>query len=534
MVKENNNLDVENNESKEVEKSEFEKLYQESIMVFSEGEIVKGKIVNLTPKEVIVDIGYKSEGAISLSEFSDPDALKIGDEVEVYLESKEDDSGMVVLSKQKAERAVGWDMVISRYGEGDIVDGKVTKKVKGGFMVDIGVEAFLPASQAALKSFGNLNQMVGQAFPFKIIKINKPRKNIVVSRKDAMQQQKDEDKKKIFETLQKGALVSGIIRNITDFGAFVELSSGIIGLLHITDMSWGRVSHPSEVLAIGDTIEVVVLDFDANTMKISLGLKQKTANPWETVDTKYPAGSKVKGTVVNLMPYGAFVELEKGVEGLLHISEISWTKKYNHPNELLAIGDRIEASVIDADKANRKISLGLKQLESNPWIEVEAKYPVGTKIKGKIRNLTDYGAFVELEDGIDGLIHVSDISWTKRIGHPKDVFKKGEKTEAVVLAVDASNRKISLGIKQLTPDPWDDIAEKHAPDSQMAGKVTKVANFGLFVEIDKDLEGLAHISEIPMAEGEKLEEKYKVGDDIKVKVVKVDSIQHKIALSLKM
>ena len=533
MTKEKNRVDVENTESKEVEKSEFERLYQESIATFNEGEIVKGKIVDITSKEVIVDIGYKSEGAISMSVFSDPDALKIGDEIEVYLESKEDESGMVVLSKQKAERAVGWDMVISRYGEGDIVDGKISKKVKGGFMVDIGVEAFLPASQAALKSFGNLNQMVGQVFPFKIIKINKPRKNIVVSRKDAMQQQKDEDKKKIFETLQKGVLVSGIVRNITDFGAFVELSSGIIGLLHITDMSWGRVSHPSEVLAIGDTIEVMVLDFDANAMKISLGLKQKTANPWETVDAKYPAGSKVKGTVVNLMPYGAFVELEKGVEGLLHISELSWTKKYNHPNELLAIGDRIEASVLDLDKANRKISLGLKQLESNPWVDVEAKYPVGTRVKGKIRNLTDYGAFVELEDGIDGLIHVSDISWTKRVGHPKDVFKKGEKIEAVVLAVDATNRKISLGVKQTMPDPWDEIATRYAPDSKRNGKVTKVANFGLFVEIDKDLEGLAHISEIPLAEGEKLEDRFKVGDEVGVRVVKVDSIQHKIALSLK-
>ncbi len=533
MGRENNGIDVEKNDTGEVKESEFEKLYKESITVFKEGEIVRGHIVGITPKEVIVDIGYKSEGAISLLEFQDPDALKVGDEVDVYLESKEDENGMVVLSKQKAERAVGWDMVITRYGEGDIVEGRVTKKVKGGFMVDIGVEAFLPASQAALKTFGNLNQMVGQAFPFKIIKINKPRKNIVVSRKDAMQQQRDEDKKKIFETLQKGAIISGIVRNITDFGAFVELSAGIIGLLHITDMSWGRVSHPSEVLAIGDTIEVVVLDFDPNSMKVSLGLKQKTPNPWETVDTKYPVGTKIKGTVVNLMPYGAFVELEKGVEGLLHISELSWTKKYNHPNELLAIGDRIEASVLDLDKANRKISLGLKQLESNPWVEVEAKYSVSTKVKGKIRNLTDYGAFVELEDGIDGLIHVSDISWTKRIGHPKDVFKKGEKIEAVVLAVDATNRKISLGIKQLSQDPWDDIAAKFAPETQLSGKVTKVANFGLFIEIDKDLEGLAHISETPLAEGEKLEEKYKVGDEVKVKVLKVDSIQRKIALSLK-
>ncbi|MCM8761305.1 MAG: S1 RNA-binding domain-containing protein, partial [Candidatus Omnitrophica bacterium] len=308
---------------------------------------------------------------------------------------------------------------------------------------------------------------------------------------------------------------------------------GIIGLLNITDMSWGRISHPSEVLAIGDKIEVVVLDFDANTSRISLGLKQKKQNPWESVETKYPVGSKVKGTVVNLVPYGAFVELEKGVEGLLHISELSWTKKYTNPNELLAIGDRIEVQVLDTDKQNKKISLGLKQLESNPWLEVEKKYSVGQKVKGKVRNLTDYGAFVELEDGIDGLVHVSDISWTKRIGHPKDVFKKGEKIEAVVLAVDAANRRISLGIKQLTADPWDDIAAKFPPETLVQGRVTKVANFGLFIEIDKDLEGLAHISEIPLGEGESLETKFKVGDELKARVIKVDSLQHKIALSLK-
>jgi len=534
MVEENDVLkDTEKPESKGEEKEDFAKLYHDSIMKFEEGEIVKGKVVSITKKDVIVDIGYKSEGAISISEFQDPEAIKVGDEMEVYLESKEDDNGMLVLSKQKAERAVGWEMVIGRYGEGDAVEGRVTKKVKGGFMVDIGVEAFLPASLAAVRNFGNLNQMLGQVFPFKIVKINKPRKNIVVSRKDAVQQQKEEDKKKILESLQKGALVKGIVRNITDFGAFVDVGGGVIGLLHISDMSWGRVSHPSEVLAIGDNIEVFILDFDTTSMKVSLGLKQKTQDPWETVDSKYAVGSKVKGNVVNLMPYGAFVELEKGVEGLLHISELSWTKKYNHPNEMLAIGDRIEALVLDIDKQNKKISLGLKQLESNPWLEVETKYPVGTKVKGKIRNLTDYGAFVELEDGIDGLVHVSDISWTKRIAHPKDVFKKGEKLEAVVLSVDAANRRISLGIKQLMPDPWDDIASKYIQDTVLDGKVVKATSFGLFIEIEKDLEGLAHISEIPLAEGEKLEEKFKVGDEIKVKVLKVDSIQHKIALSIK-
>jgi small subunit ribosomal protein S1 len=328
-------------------------------------------------------------------------------------------------------------------------------------------------------------------------------------------------------------MVSGIVRNITDFGAFIDLGGGIIGLLHITDMSWGRVSHPSEVLAIGDNIEVMVLDFAPETGRVSLGLKQKTPNPWEAVDAKYPIGSRVKGSVVNLVPYGAFVELEKGIEGLLHISELSWTKKHANPNEVLAIGDRIEVQVLELDKSNRKISLGMKQLESNPWIGSDTKYPVGTKVKGKIRNLTDYGAFLELEDGIDGLIHVSDISWTKRVGHPKDVFKKGDKVEAVVLAVDPTNRRISLGVKQMLVDPWDEIASKYPSDTVLDGKVTKVANFGLFVEIDKDLEGLAHISEIPMAEGEKLEDKYKVADAFRVKVLKVDSIQHKIALSLK-
>ena len=533
MVEEKNDVKEAEKDEQEGGSDDFAKLYQESILNIKEGQIVKGKIIAITPKDVLVDIGYKSEGSILLSEFSDPEAIKVGDEIDVYLESKEDDAGMVVLSKQKAERAVGWEMVISRYNEGDIVEGKVSKKVKGGFMVNVGVEAFLPASLASLKGFGNLNQLIGQTFPFKIVKINKARKNIVVSRKDALQQQKEGDKKKVLEGLEKGAIIGGVVRNITDFGAFVDLGAGIIGLLHITDMSWGRVSHPSEVLAIGDKIEVMVLDFDKENSRVSLGLKQKTQNPWEAVDTKYPVGSKIKGTVVNLVPYGAFVELEKGVEGLLHISELSWTKKYANPNELLAIGDRIEVQVLEVDKDNKKISLGVKQLEANPWLEVETKYPVGTKVKGKVRNLTDYGAFVELEDGIDGLVHVSDISWTKRVSHPKDVFKKGEKIEAVVLAVDANNRRISLGIKQLTPDPWDDIAAKYAQDAVLSGKTTKVANFGLFVEIEQDLEGLVHISEIPLAEGEKLEEKFKVGDEVKVKVLKVDSIQHKIALSLK-
>ncbi len=515
------------------EVTEFSRLYEESISEVKEGQIVKGKIVEVRDKDVIVDIGYKSEGIVPKTEFQNPEAINLGDEINVLLESKEDENGMVVISKEKAERAVGWDMVIARYVEGDILDGRVTRKVKGGFMVDIGVEAFLPASLAASRNIGGLNQMVGQVLPFKIVKINKPRRNIVVSHKDALQKQREEDKKKVMDGLQKGAVITGAVRNITDFGAFVDIGGGINGLLHITDMSWGRVSHPSEMLAIGDTIDVMILDFDKENMRISLGLKQNTPNPWDNIETKYSVGTKVTGLVANLVPYGAFVELEKGVEGLVHISEMSWTKKYNHPNEMLAIGDKIEAMVLAIDKASQKISLGLKQLESNPWIGVEAKYIVGSKVKGKIRNLTNYGAFVELEDGIDGLLHISDISWTKRIGHPKDVFKKGEKIEACVLSVDGANHRISLGLKQMLPDPWDEIASRIASGTVMTGKVTKITNFGLFVEIETDLEGLAHISEIGVDSPEKMEEKFKAGDEIKVKVLKVDSIQRKIALSTK-
>lgn len=531
---ENEELEVgSDSEEGEKEVSEFARLYEASVAEVREGQIVKGTIVRITDKDVLIDIGYKSEGLVSIGEFQNKDTIKIGDEVNVLLESKEDENGTIVISKEKAERAVGWEMVISRYVEGDILDGRVTRKVKGGFMVDIGVEGFLPASLASFRNIGGPNQMVGQVLPFKIVKINKARRNIVVSHKDALQQQREEDKKKLLESLQKGMLINGFVRNITDFGVFVDLGGGVIGLLHITDMSWGRVSHPSEMVAIGDKIDVMVLDFDKENMRISLGLKQNTPNPWETIDIKYSVGSRLKGTVVNLVPYGAFVELEKGIEGLVHISEMSWTKKYAHPNEVLAIGDKVEAMILSIDKANQKISLGLKQLEANPWLEVETKYPVGTKVKGKIRNLTDYGVFVELEDGIDGLLHISDISWTKRIGHPKDVSKKGEKIDAVVLAVDGTNHRISLGVKQLTADPWDEIAARIASGTVIDGKVTKITNFGLFVEIEPDLEGLAHISELALGPSEKLEEKFKPGDDLKVKVLKVDSIQRKIALSAK-
>jgi len=514
-------------------KEELAELYEKSLASLKEGQIVKGRIVAITRKDVFVDIGYKSEGVVSLNEFRDAKSLKVGDEVTVLLEAKENDDGMVVLSKHKAERVEGWERISSGCNEGDNIEGTVIKKVKGGFMVNIGLDAFLPASLAAPRDFGGPNGLVGQKMTFKIVKINRPRKNVVLSRKDFLMEIREESKKKTISSLEKGSNIKGVVKNITAFGAFIDIGGGVIGLLHITDMSWGRISHPSEVVSIGQEIDVIVLDFDQNTMKISLGLKQKTANPWDKVDAQYPIGSKVKGKVVNLMPYGAFVELEKGVEGLVHISELSWSKKYNHPSELLKLGQDLEAIVLDADKQNRKISLGVKQLEKDPWTGIEGRYEVGQKIKGKVISLTDYGAFVELEKGVDGLVHVSDISWTKKITHPRDVLKKEEDIETIILSVDEKNRRIALGIKQLEPDPWDDISAKFAPGTSTKGKVTKITNFGVFVEIDKDLEGLLHISESAIGANEKLETKFNVGDEIEVKVLRVDGVQKKIALSRK-
>ena len=520
------------NETKERKTKEKEaSFYEKSMVHFEEGQIVKGKIVALTPKEVIIDIGYKSEGIVLKAEFRSPAELKVGDEVDVLLESKENEEGRIVLSKEKVERARGWDRIVNECAEGDVIEGKIVKSIKGGFIVDVGVEAFLPASQAVLKELSGPE--AGKSFEFKILKVNKLRKNVVVSRKGALFHQKEKEKKKVISALEKGQLIKGLVKNITDFGAFIDIGGGIIGLLHIADMSWGRINHPSEVVAIGDEIEVMILDFNKDDMKISLGIRQKTKDPWEDIETKHPVGNKVTGKVVSIAPYGAFIELEKGIEGLAHISEFSWTKKFSSPNELLAVGDRVEIMVLDIDKAGRKISLGIKQLEQDPWEGVEDRFTVGQKVKGKIRHITDYGAFIELEEGIDGLVHVSDLSWTKKIAHPKDVLKKGDKTEAVILSVDGINRRIALGIKQILPDPWDDIQAKYISGTVVKGKIVKITNFGMFIELEKDLEGLLHISETDLAEGEKMEEKYKVEDEIEVKILRVDGVQKKIALSMK-
>ncbi len=536
-VNKEENVNQEENVSQEenVDQEEFlsmKELYEKTFVVISQGQIVKGKIVDVRQKEVVVDIGYKSEGLIPIEEFSSEKPPEVGQEIEVFLERKEDENGMAVLSKEKAEKAQGWERIIALSKEGDMIKGRIARKVKGGFMVNIGVEAFLPASLSGTRNPLEANQLLNQELEFKIVKINKPRKNVVVSRRDAMQQRREEGKHKLLTGLEKGQIAEGVVKNITDFGAFIDLG-GLDGLLHITDMSWGRISHPSEVVAIGDKIEVMILDVDRESTKVSLGLKQKTPNPWLDIDIKYPIGTKIKGKVVNLMPYGAFVELEKGVEGLVHISELSWSKRYNHPSELLAIGDVVEVIVLSVDKESQKIALGIKQLEADPWDRVEELFKTGDKVKGKVRNLTDYGAFIELHEGIDGLVHVSDMSWTKRIAHPRDILKKGQKVETVILGIDKDARKISLGLKQTMPDPWEKITESYEPGSIIEGKITNITNFGVFVELETDLEGLAHVSEVEIPPDKKIEEIYKSGDTVKVKVLKVEASHRRIALSLK-
>ncbi len=523
---------AEESKSKDEKEIDLSRVYEESLKDIKEGQIIKGKIIAISKKDVLIDVGYKSEGLISLNEFPNPKGLKVGDEIEVFLEQKENDEGMLVISKEKADKTQSWEKIINISKEGDVIEGRVIKKVKGGLTVDVGIEAFLPASQAFLRAPFNLDTLLGQTIKVRILKINKARKNIVVSRKEALQFEKEHAKLKILDELQKGELRKGTVKNITDFGAFIDLG-GVDGLLHITDMSWSRISHPSEMLAIGDSVEVVILDFDKENMKISLGLKQKTPSPWQNVDQKYPVGSKVKGKVVNILPYGVFVELEKGLEGLIHVSEISWSKKITNPQDMFAIGDVIEAAVIGIDSANQKFSLGIRQLEANPWVEAKTKYTVGSVVKGKIRNITDYGAFVEMEEGIDGLIHVSDMSWTKRVSNPSEILKKGQKIEAVVLNIDPENRKLSLGLKQLTPDPWPEITKKYPAGTPIEGRIVKITSFGLFVEFDENLEGLLHISELDTEPSISLDKRYKAGDQIKAMVLKIDEEQRKIALTTK-
>ncbi|MFW6107510.1 MAG: 30S ribosomal protein S1 [bacterium] len=509
-------------------------LYEHSIRNYEVGTIVEGKVINKHGDDVLIDIGYKSEGTVFADEFPHNGRdLKPGDKVEVLLEAVEDESGMVVLSKKKADRIRGWERVIAENQEGDVVRGTAIRKIKGGLLVDIGVPVFLPASQISIRRTGDIAEYIGQELECKIIKIDKDRRNIVVSRRKLIEERREEQKKKLLAEIKIGELRKGVVKNITDFGAFIDLG-GIDGLLHITDMSWGRISHPSEMLKIDEEVEVMILNVDREKEKISLGLKQKTPSPWVGIEQKYPVGSRVRGQVVNIMSYGAFVKLEDGVEGLVHISEMSWTRRINHPSELVAIGDTVEVVVLGIDLEKEEISLGMKQCEANPWDMVEEKYPPGTVIKGRVRNLANYGAFVEIEAGIDGLLHISDMSWTKKVSHPSEMLKKGDKIECVVLSVNPDKKRVALGLKQLTPDPWQEqIPGRYNVGDVVRGKVTKLTSFGVFVELEADLEGLLHISELADRKVETPEEVCQVGEELDVRIIRVDSRERKIGLSLR-
>ncbi len=507
-------------------------IYDMTFRSFQEGEIVSGVIVAVSVKEALVDFGYKSEGILKLEEFADPSVVQVGMKIDVLLEAQEDDEGMVIVSKRKADRVKCWNELLSNMKEGDVVEGRIFKKVRGGFMVDIGMEAFLPASLVALKPTKNLDQFLGQTCRLKIVKINSKRKNVVLSRKDFLETEKAEARTKMLGTIQVGQVVKGRVKNITDFGAFIDLG-GVDGLLHITDMSWGRIAHPSEVVSLNQDLELSIIGFDPDSHKISLGLKQRQPSPWDNVGRNYPVNTRIRGKVVNILPYGAFVEIEKGIEGLVHISELSWTKRVAHPSEMLKIGDEVECIVLSCDKDSKKIALGIKQIESNPWNDVEQKYHAGDVVEGKVRNLTDYGAFVELEPGIGGLVHVSDMSWFKKINNPGDFLKKGDSCKVKVLSIDAKERKISLGIKQLFDDPWQELPSDLSVGAIVNGKVTKVVNFGLFVELPGGFEGLVHVSKVgDSQQGKALEEAFKIGQDLEVSILKIDEESRKIALSL--
>jgi small subunit ribosomal protein S1 len=505
---------------------------KQSVMRFAVGEIVKGTIIEVRPKEVLVDIGYKSEGVIPTNEFVDANALKVGDVIDVLIEKLENKEGTVELSHEKAEFKQNWERILTICNEGGTILGKVKSVVKGGLVVNIGVEAFLPASQIDIITPRNLAQFVNNTYEFKVVKINQERQNIVLSRRELIEQERNEKRAKLLAEMVPGDIRKGTVKNITDFGAFIELN-GIDGLLHITDMSWGRINHPSELLKVGQEIDVVVLDVNKEKERVSLGLKQKMANPWDNIETKYPVGAKVKGKVVNLVPYGAFVQLEMGVEGLVHVTELSWTKRVAKPSDVLKQDQEIEAIVLGINREEQKISLGIRQLESNPWDNAEAKYTVGAHVKGKVRNLTSYGAFVELEEGIDGMIHVSDMSWTRKINHPSEVLKKADEVEAVVLEVDRPNQRIALGMKQLAQDPWAGIDQLYKVGDVVAGKVTKLASFGAFIGLQHDIDGLVHISQISEERVEKIKNVLKAGQDVTARVIKIDKGERRIGLSIK-
>ena len=510
----------------------LQELIASSIKNYREGSIVKGHILEIRSREFLVDIGYKSEGVIPASEFEDPDDVEIGDEIEVLLERLENDEGMVVLSKEKAAQRQNWEKIVGVFKGDGLIKGKVRSVVKGGLTVNVGVEAFLPASQIDIIPPKDLQQFVGNIYDFKIVKVNEDRKNVVLSRREIIEQERSEKRQAFLGGVNVGDKIVGTVKNITDFGAFIDLD-GIDGLLHVTDMSWARLNHPGEILKVGQQLEVQVLDINKEKERVSLGLKQMQSNPWDKIEERFPVGQKVSGKVTNLMPYGAFVQIEEGVEGLIHVSELSWTKRIARPSDVLTLGQEIEASVLGVNKEEQKISLGVRQLEPNPWDEIELRYIIGKQVKGKVRNMTAYGAFVELEEGIDGMIHVSDLSWTRKINHPSEMLKKGDDLEAVVIDIDKANQRISLGIKQLDTDPWKEIDTRFRIGDLVKGTISKLTNFGAFVQLQDDIDGLVHISQISEDRIEKVKDVLKVGQEVEARVIKVDKAERRIGLSIK-
>ena len=518
------------------EPEDFQTLYEESLKTMEEGQILRGTVIDITPDHVTVDVGYKSEGQIPTQEFLKRDKkvdVKIGDRIDVLLERKDSEEGSLILSKEKADKVKVWRDISRSCREGEVIEGEIISKVKGGLSVDIGgIFAFLPGSQIDLKPIRNLDSLIGQRLKFKVIKFNRKRNNIVLSRRILLDEERKVLREETLKNVKEGEIVEGVVKNLTDYGAFIDLG-GVDGLLHITDIAWGRIGHPSERLSVGDRIKVKVLHFDREKEKVSLGLKQALPDPWDSVLEKYPAESRVKGKVVNVTDYGVFVELEEGVEGLVHISELSWSKKMKHPSKVAHIGDTVEVMVLDCDPAKRRISLGMKQIEPNPWALIEEKYPIGSKVVGKVKTVTDFGVFIGFEEGVDGLVHVSEMSWTKKIKHPGELFKKGQEVEAVVLNIDRKNERFSLGIKQLHPDPWKDVARRYRKGEVVTGKVTNVTDFGAFVELEEGIEGLVHVSEISREKVEKPSDVLKVGDRISAVILHIDPQERRIGLSMR-
>ena len=509
-----------------------ELLAESKIELLKEGSVISGTIMEIRPTEVVIDFGGKAEGTIPAHEFLDLSELEIGSDIEVFLERREDRFGNPQLSFDKAEQKKNWEKIVNTCEEGSVITGRVRSKVKGGLVVNIGVDAFLPSSQVDIQAPKNLDQFVGQTFDFKVVKINRERKNIVVSRRELIEERRQDKKREILSKIIPGETRRGMVKNITDYGAFIDLD-GLDGLLHITDMSWGRVSHPSEMVKTGEEITVCIIDIDEKRERVSLGLKQLSSNPWDEIESKFPINAKVRGKVVNLVPYGAFVELEEGVEGLVHVTEMSWTKRITKPGEVLNVGDEVDAVVLGIQKDDQKISLGLRQLEVNPWDMATHNYPPGARVRGKVRNLTSYGAFVELEEGIDGMVHVSDMSWTRKINHPSEMVKKGDEVDAIVVEVDVENQRISLGMKQLTQDPWEDIDRLYKLGDVIKGKVARVAGYGAFIELEHEIDGLVHISQISEDRIEKVKDYLNEGEEVTARVIKIDKDERRIGLSVK-